>query len=304
MKYMINSITVTNHLGESITIELRFPEKSGFLVRSIEGLGPSKADIGLTELSLLDGSVFNSARVTKRNLVLRLVFLEFPTIEETRLNSYKYFPIKKEVTIEVETDKRHAVTKGYIESNEPTIFSKDEGTTISILCPSSYFHELQDSFTSFATVTPLFQFPFSNESLTEKLIKFGSISADTQKNIYYTGDSPVGIVFVIHASGAVNDISITKVGTSQTISISSAVIISITGSDIIAGDDIIISTVVGDKYAVLIRNNVEYNIINAIGMFPTWFQLERGDNLFSYAADTGITNLQFMATNKIAYEGI
>jgi len=54
---MINSITVTNHLDESVKLELRFPEKSGFLVQGVTGLGPSKANINSTELSTTDGSV-------------------------------------------------------------------------------------------------------------------------------------------------------------------------------------------------------------------------------------------------------
>ena len=42
---MIRAVTVTNYLGESKRFELAFPEKSGFAVQSISGLGPSKADI-------------------------------------------------------------------------------------------------------------------------------------------------------------------------------------------------------------------------------------------------------------------
>ena len=48
---MIKSVTVTNYLGESIKLELGFPEKSGFLIQSIDGLGPPKADIHKTEVA-------------------------------------------------------------------------------------------------------------------------------------------------------------------------------------------------------------------------------------------------------------
>lgn len=53
---MIQSIKVTNHLQESILIELMNPESSGFIVLSIDGLGPPKAIINFTEMSGLDGS--------------------------------------------------------------------------------------------------------------------------------------------------------------------------------------------------------------------------------------------------------
>lgn len=301
---MINSITITNHLDESVTIELGFPERSGFLIYGIDGLGPPKADINKTEVAVLDGSFFNSSRATSRNLVFSIIFKDSPDIEGARLKSYKYFPIKNRIKVEVETANRHAFVYGYVESNEPAIFSKQEGTLISVICPEAFFYELNDSVTDFGSLEPVFKFPFSNESTTVKLINFGDLVIETTKNIYYAGDASVGLVFQIHATGPVNDVEITKVETSQTISIDSAVLIAITGSDIVAGDDIILSTVVGDKYAKLIRSGIEYNIINAIGKYPDWFKLEKGDNLFQYSADTGVDKLQFIVLNKIVYEGV
>ena len=134
---MIKSVKVTNHLGESITLELRNPEKSGFLIRGIDGLGPGKANINITEIATADGAIFNSSRVNSRNVVLLLTFLEKPTIEDTRLLSYKYFPIKKRITLEIETNNRISLVVGYVESNTPNIFSNQEGTSISIVCPIS-----------------------------------------------------------------------------------------------------------------------------------------------------------------------
>ena len=45
---MIKAVTVTNHLGESLTMDLMQPEGSGFTVRSISGLGPVKATVNVT----------------------------------------------------------------------------------------------------------------------------------------------------------------------------------------------------------------------------------------------------------------
>lgn len=301
---MIKSLTITNHLNESITMELRFPEKSGFLILGIEGLGPSKADINITDVNTMDGAVYNSARVTSRNIVFSLAFIEKPTIEDTRQKSYKYFPTKKRIKIEIETDNRISYTYGYVESNEPNIFSKQEGCVISVICPDPYLYGSEDSITSFASLTPLFEFPFSNESTSAELIEFGSYSMQTSKDVYYEGDAEVGIVINIHAIGSANDVSITNVLTLDELSIDSAVLIALLGSDITAGDEIEISTVKGNKYAIITRDAVVTNIMNALGKYPDWLTLQKGDNIFAYAADTGITNLQFTIRNKIAYEGI
>ena len=90
---MIKSITATNYLGESIKMELARPEKSGFIVHSISGLGPGKAYINTTEVSTDDGGLFNSARLPSRNIVLGLMFMWKDSIEEARHRSYKYFPL-------------------------------------------------------------------------------------------------------------------------------------------------------------------------------------------------------------------
>ena len=136
---MIKSITVTNYLGDSLVLDLARPELSGFVVKSVTGLGAGKSTINTTEVATNDGSIYNSARLSSRNIVLSLAFLWKPTIEDVRHLSYKFFPIKRMVTLLIETDNRLAQITGYVESNEPTIFSKDEGSDISIICPDPFF---------------------------------------------------------------------------------------------------------------------------------------------------------------------
>ena len=66
---MIYSFTITNYLGDTIKLTLREPALSGFLIKSVTGLGPVKANINTTEVATNDGSKFNSARLTQRNIV-------------------------------------------------------------------------------------------------------------------------------------------------------------------------------------------------------------------------------------------
>jgi hypothetical protein len=301
---MIKSVAVTNHLGETVELELRFPEKSGFLIRGIEGLGPPKANINTTELSTSDGSSYNSARVMSRNIVFTLGFLGNPTIEDTRQLSYKYFPVKKRIKIVVETDKRVSEIYGYVESNEPSIFSKEESSVISVMCPNPYFYSTTSKVTTFSSLVPLFTFPFSNNSVTEKLMSFGKFMSLTSQDIYYTGDAETGIVINIHALGAVKNLSIFNVSTHELMLINTDKLLTLTGSGIIGGDDIIISTIKGAKSITLIRNGVFTNILNCLNRDVAWFQLSQGHNVFSYTADLGLPNMMFEIDNPIVYEGI
>lgn len=305
---MIKSIKVTNYLGDSIKLILGEPEKSGFLIKSITGLGPVKANINTTEISTNDGSLYNSARLDQRNIVLNLLFVESgrkETIEDVRQKSYKYFPIKKNLELVIETDNRVLKTTGYVEANEPNIFSEQEGTQISIICPDPYFYSADgNNVTDFYSVEPMFEFPFSNESLTDPLLVFGEIHTKTSGVVVYEGDAEIGVTIEIHAVGPASNITIYNLDTREIMTIDSVKIKAITGNDIIARDDIIIDTSRGNKGIKLIRDGVSYNILNALNKNTSWFSLTKGDNSFGFTADEGVLNLQFKIINKVIYEGV
>ena len=304
---MIKSVTITNHLDESIKLDLFNPEESGFIIKSIEGIGPVKANINFKELATNDGAIDNSARLSSRNIVMSLQFMESPTIEETRLKSYKYFPIKRNIKFLIETDSRICETIGRVETNVPTIFSNAEGCQISILCSNPYFYSAGENGTNqtiFYGTEPLFEFPFSNESLTEDLIEFGSIENRTEGTIYYDGDAEIGITIQIHAVGEAEGLVIYNTKTREIMRINDDKLKSLMGSGIQAGDEITITTSRGEKGIYMLRSGVITNILNSLEKPIKWFQLSKGDNTFAYTASAGLTNLQFRIENKVIYEGV
>lgn len=301
---MIQSIKSTNHLGESLTMVLKSPEQSGLIVVMADGLGSPEADISLSERAGLDGSSYNSARAESRNVVLKLRFMLGQSVEVNRQKTYKYFPLKRKIRLEIVTDTKTVYAEGYVESNKANIFSDEAGCIISIMFPDSYLYNEFQQETIFSSVTGSFEFPFSNESLVTPLIEFGDISTETEKKIIYEGDAPVGILLHVHANGAATGLVITNSITLETLAIDSTKLAATTGSDISEGDDFYISTVKGNKYAKLIRGVTEYNILNCLGTSPTWFQLEKGDNIFAYTATSGLSNLEYEIINDVAYEGI
>lgn len=305
---MIKSISITNYLGEKIDIKLSelFPD-NGLMVKSISGLGPAKANINTTPLATNDGTLYNSARLDQRNIVLNLLFGNSPTIEDARQRTYKFFPIKKNVEFLIETDNRVAKTEGFVESNEPDIFSPEESNTISIVCPFPYFYSAGENgltTTFFYGIEPLFEFEFSNESLTDSFIEFGSIENQTEKTVYYDGDAEVGVTITIHAIGEARMITIYNTGTREVMRIDTTKIQQLTGSGLIAGDDIIIETTRGQKSIQLLRSGIYTNILNCLERGSDWFQLAKGDNVFAYTAEYGSENLQFKIENRSLYEGV
>jgi hypothetical protein len=307
---MIYSFAITNYLGDRVKLELGKPEVSGFLIKSVTGLGPVKANVNTTEVVTNDGSMFNSARLSQRNIVFQLAFVDTvygETIEDIRQKSYKYFPAKKSVEIVIETDNRYVKIKGYVESNEPDIFSSQEGTQISIICPDPYFYsagEDGNNVTDFYTIDPMFEFPFSNESLTDPLLIFGEIQIKTEGVITYHGDSEIGVVIYIHAIGPATNINIYNTETREVMMINTAKLEKLTGKGLVASDDIVINTTKGEKSITLIREGASYNILNCLDKNTDWFTLSKGDNIFAFTAETGVTNLQFRIENQVIYEGV
>lgn len=310
---MIKAITVTNYLGDSIKLDLARPEKSGFAVKSITGLGPGKATINTTEVSTNDGGLYNSARKSKRNIVISLAFLTENAVEDARQRTYKYFPLKKKVTLLIETDNRTAKIEGVVESNEPNIFSASEGTDISIICPNPSFYSAEVYNTMFYGAEPNFEFPFSNESLVEddviteeesRLLEMSIINTRLEESIIYEGDSETGITIRMHAFGEVKNITIYNMNTRETMHIDTNKIALITGSGFVAGDDIIICTEKGNKSVLLLRSGKYINVLNCLERNPDWFVLNKGENIFVYSAEVGINNMDFKIEHKTVYEGV
>lgn len=302
---MIKSVTVTNYVGDQLKLDLFRPELSGFAITSIDGLGPGKADINSTEMSTTDGARYNSARVSSRNIVISLRYLYKDTIEDARQLSYKYFPLKKKVTLLFETDNRTLWIEGYVESNEPNIFSKESDTDISIICPYPFFYSGNGNQTTiFSGIEPMFEFPFSNESLEEPLIVMSTIQNLTENIVTYNGDVEIGLTINIHAIGEATNISIYNLMNGEVMRINTDKIATLTGEGISNGDDIIITTSKGEKSVKLIRDGRTINILNCMDKNTDWFTLVKGDNIFSFTADTGSNNLQFRIENKVVFEGV
>lgn len=302
---MIRSVTVTNHNHDTLTLELYYPEKSGLIIENIEGLGPPKANINSNEVAMLDGGIFTSARMTQRNIVLTLAMMFDPLIEDARLKTYKFFQVKKPVHLEVLTDRRHAECDGYVESNTPVIFTDHETTQISIICPDPFFYELGGEAVAFSGVHPMFEFPFSNESLTSNLIEFGDIRYDNRAVLNYRGDADTGVFIVAHAMhGTVENFTIWNVDTREQIKVDTKKIYRLTDIQFGQGDDIEINTKSGEKYVRLVHDGKYYNIISCINKDADWFQLTSGRNTFTFVADAGENNMSVTFYYRNAYGGI
>lgn len=167
---MLKGFVIKNFLNERLELILTDPDQSGIIVESVTGLGPGKVTVNIKEIANGDGGSFNGARTPVRNIVMNLIFIADPTIEDTRQKTYRYFPTMKPLTLEVITDNHTLCIDGYVESNEPDIFSDQEGCQISILCPNPYFYTKDSQITTSSGETPMFEFPVDNELIKNPVL--------------------------------------------------------------------------------------------------------------------------------------
>lgn len=320
---MIHSFTVTNHTGKSMECELTNPWKEGLAVGSIDGLGPGQATVNVADISSKDGGLFNSARKGPRNIVITLIFVDHDTltIEDLRRKCYTYFPLKKQVKLKFTTSDgktyKHYLIDGVVESNEPTIFSQREGTTISILCPDPCFYTTDDQEQRFSVASdPAFTFEFSKVPSNNDELLMGIVVPYIVANLYYDGDSDTGAVFDITFKTDVEhtpsdpkkiriDNSLTNTSSMFSLEkIKNIVSTMIEGfQGIVAGDRIILSTIVGEKTLTYIHEGIAYNVLGAIESTGSWLTIAKGLNYLVIDKD-GSIEITASVKNKICYYGV
>lgn len=310
---MIKSVTAVNFKGESIKMDLFHPESSGFIIIKIDGIGPGKATVTKNDSKVYDGGTITSARLPSRNIKMEIQFLWVNSIEDVRHKSYKYFPLKKPITLIFETDTRTVEIEGVVESNEPDIFSSEESTNISIICPDPYFYasgENSLSKTEFSGINAMFEIPsnagYSNESLTEALTEISTLYIQSERGIMNYGEVDIGVIISIKPLAVVKGIlTISNITLGQNMSFDLNKIKTITEQDFHLGDELVINTLRGKKSVTLVREGKNYNALSCIDTRTNWIYLTSGENTFTYYLDgEGIEDLQFSVTNSILYEGV
>lgn len=264
---------VENSLGDLITLT---QSESSYQITSITGLNPPKANINTSAGAGIDGSRFNSSRLTERNIVIILRING--DVENNRINLYRFFTPKNYCKFYYKNGVRDVYIEGYVESIECDLFSVSEMMQVSIICPNPYFRGIDEIIDDVSKVLAAFEFPFS---ISEAGIPFSGLEVSRETNVYNDSESKTGIIIELEIYGPVQQIDIQNTSTGQKFTLVYA----------FQGDDRIrINTNQGEKSIRLVRNAVESNIFPAIQRGSTFFQLAPGDNMFSYSADSGASD--------------
>lgn len=300
----IESVTVTNHNGESLEISNLYPSlpASGLYIVAMDGLGAPPANINMTEYAVIDGAMFNSSRARSRNITMTIQPLR--PVEANRHKVYELFPVKKKVRLTFKTQTRLCYIDGYVESCDANVYSTRGQVAVSILCPDPYFRELSTTRSMYYRAAPAFHFPIGTVA-NPPPYELGILSDNYQIiNVDYDGDADTGVLLYLEMDGQVGDITLTNSVTRETMRINADRVAVMTGQSLGIGDAIQISTIPGDKYINLIRAGESINLISALSRDSDWLTLTVGNNRFAYTAASGKENIVVRVEYATAFVGV
>lgn len=305
---MFKSVTVTNYLGDSLELPLKWPNDAGLLISKIDGITPGNVQVNSQDYAVLDGGVYNSSRMETRNITIEFYYGFNPQIESSRHLAYRYFPVKTQVRLDFLTDERNLSIWGYVESNDTDIFSEQEKGQVSIVCPDPYFYERDLVTYKLNSIYPEFEFPFSNESLTESLICFGDYGDKDTYLFQYNGDMEVGATIRIHflKDPEVNELTIYDVTHNKKLDLNFSSIESSSGIKIQPYGDLVFSSVRGEKDIYYEYLGTKKSILGAFDVYKfPWMYLTPGENLFGFkASGSYIEEFDITIEHRGAYGGV
>ena len=281
---------IENKGGEALTLS---QDETRWQVTGITGLNPPPGQINLTDIAGLDGSRFNSSKLTTRNIVITLRING--DVEDNRQELYNFFRTKEKCRFYFRNANRDVYIDGYVETVEVGLFSISEVMQVSVICPDPYFRSTSENVADISDLVYQFEFPFSIDDGNP--IPFSTFIPDRETIVSNRSESETGMVIGIKALADFSSVTIidNDAGTSLTL----------TGT-FLKGDLITINTTPGQKSIRLLRAGVESNIFSALAIGSIFPVLKAGDNSFSYTVDSGAGDydIKILFTFANAYRGV
>lgn len=192
--------------------------------------------------------------------------------------------------------------EGYPVSTVKFAYNDEENITglykfvIDIVCPDPYWKDITKNKSEIALWKGMFHFPLIMPK--QEGIIMGLKQPSLIVNIENKGDVETGMIIEFKARGTLSNPSLFNVNTRKSIKINKSMV---------PGEKIIINTNVGKKKILQELNGVTTDILNyldIVGGGDTFLQLEVGDNLFRYDAESNLDNLEVAIYYNNNYLGV
>ena len=280
-------ITLENEAGKKLTFGMGSP----FTISEVDGIDPPAAKINTSQMALIDGAKFNSAKVDVRTI--NIAFAIEYSAPENRVAVYDVLKISKPIKLHYSGDVRDVYISGYVKSINISYFAKKQICTCQILCPSPFFMDAEMGENVLSSVVAGFHFPFASTATPELL--FGYNTKNTGVSIVNDGDVDCGLIIEMYARSEVVNPKIFNYLTSEYFGLDFTMQ---------TADLITIDTRQGQKTVKLLRNGEVTNIFNRITQGSTWLQLPAIGGTFVYETENTNGFLSIVFRHNNLYEGV
>jgi hypothetical protein len=268
-----------------------------FILKGVEGLHGIDTDIAETESPYTDGSDIDNVRALPRGI--ELTFKLMGDVKQAIDYFTSYVKSKQYVTLREVEDGRDITIRGIATIPPYTRMAQSCEITLSIYCNRPYWEDTLLMVGVIDNIISLLTFPSVGQYFTPTGRPFGIIDNSLTKDIINEGDTSVGALFSITATGTVVNPQITCNTGEQN---GWYMRLNLTLKDT---DEVIISTVKNNKY-ITINGSEFYNgtpVLSYLEFRGTdWLQLEQGSNIFDITTTSGSDNVYFNATYRRQYE--
>ena len=266
--------------------------ESEFQIVKIEGLNPPNAQINTSNIAGMDGAKFNSSFVNSRNIVIYIKLNG--DVEANRIYLYSFFRIKQWCKFYYKNQRRDVYIEGYVENVACDLFSNNEIMQISLLCPQPYFKDVDTIIDDISKTIAAFEFPFAIDS---NGIEFSTYDQSRISTVINNSEIENGIIIKINVVTPCNKIQIRNTITAETFTMN---------YNFIKNDIITINTNKGEKSVNLKRGANVTNLFTALSNNSKFFQLEIGNNFFSYLVDDGTNDeaIEVIFEHNTIYGGV
>lgn len=269
--------------------QLRLTGNKSYDILDVSGTNPAAAVINTTDIVGVDGSRLNSTRIGNRNIVITLKIN--PPIEQNRLNLYRYFRTKRYIKLWYKNSSRSVYIEGYVETFENNPWTQLQEPQISIICPNPFWMSEKETSVDFSNSVALFEFPFSIPSTGIEFSRYQTNASATVN----AGEIETGGIITFHALDAVANPKFYNSTTQQFFGLQFSMI---------SGDIIVINTQKGEKSVRLVRGGVASNLMQYRESGSEWISFVPGENLVSYEATSGATDLRCRVSLVQKFEGV
>lgn len=238
-----------------------------YQVTNVVGLNPPQAVISTSNNANLDGVVYNSSRLDKRNIVITVVIQD----EQNRISLNRVVQTKKYIRVYY----NNLYIDGYVESFEYDIFTEKCIAQISIICTNPYFINVNENTYTISAIDSVFKFPFSTSTSG---ILISDITYKYTSDLFVNGNYDSYCKIELTARNTVVNPIIKNVTTNQ---------IMIINTTITTDDTIVISTQKGNKYIHKHNNNTITNIIGSLDYLSKFITLVPATNTIETGAESG-----------------